>query len=190
MLGGAFGRADMLELPDHFQLFELPPRFALDAAALDHAYRRVQSQVHPDRFAAGSAAENRVAMQWATQANEAYRTLKSPLKRAAYLCERAGVSVDAESNTSMPHEFLMQQLEWREALDEARVQGNSAALSSLGNAMALEQERLLAAIGRALDVDSDPAHAASLVRQLMFVEKFGTEASAAVNAYDNDRASA
>ncbi len=106
--------------PDHFQLFDLPPRFALDMAALDSAYRSVQGQVHPDRFAAGTAAENRVAMQWATQANEAYRTLKSPLKRAAYLCERAGVPIDAESNTTMPTEFLMQQLQWREALDDAR----------------------------------------------------------------------
>ena len=74
----------MFSPPDHFQLFDLPPSFALDMAALDAAYRRVQGQVHPDRFAAGTAAENRVAMQWATQANEAYRTLKSPLKRAAY----------------------------------------------------------------------------------------------------------
>src|SRR6187402_2990730 len=106
--------------PDHFQLFDLLPRFALDMAALDHAYRSVQGQVHPDRFAASTAAENRVAMQWATQANEAYRTLKSPLKRAAYLCERAGVPIDAESNTTMPTEFLMQQLHWREALDDAR----------------------------------------------------------------------
>ena len=92
--------------PDHFQLFDLPPRFALDTAALDSAYRSVQGQVHPDRFASGTAAENRVAMQWATQANEAYRTLKSPLRRAAYLCERAGVPIDAESNTTMPTEFL------------------------------------------------------------------------------------
>ncbi len=70
-------------------------------------------------------------MQWATQANEAYRTLKSPLKRAAYLCERAGVPIDAESNTSMPAEFLMQQLQWREALDDARAERDDAALQAL-----------------------------------------------------------
>lgn len=129
-------------------------------------------------------------MQWATQANEAYRTLKSAVKRAAYLCERAGVAVDAESNTSMPSEFLMQQLEWREALDEARAQGNSAALRALGSSMTAEKNRLLTDIGRALDVDADPKHAASLVRQLMFVEKFGTEVSATSNGRDSNRASA
>ena len=177
--------------PDHFQLFDLPPRFELDMAALDSAYRSVQGQVHPDRFASGTAAENRVAMQWATQANEAYRTLKSPLKRAAYLCERAGAPIEAESNTSMPAEFLMQQLEWREALDEALAERDGAALRALGDGMAAERDRLLGEIGRALDVDADFALAASRVRQLMFIEKFGTEISSAEQTLrDNDRASA
>lgn len=176
--------------PDHFQLFDLPPRFALDIAALDSAYRSVQGQVHPDRFAAGTAAENRVAMQWATQANEAYRTLKSPLKRAAYLCERAGVPIDAESNTAMPPEFLMQQLQWREALDDARAGRDGASLQALDNETSAERDRLLHEIGHALDVESDPARAASLVRQLMFIEKFGTEIASALEALRDSRASA
>ena len=159
-------------------------------AALDHAYRSVQGQVHPDRFASGTAAENKVAMQWATQANEAYRTLKSPLKRAAYLCERAGVPIDAESNTSMPAEFLMQQLHWREALDDARTAADAVSLQALDDDMSAARDRLLAEIGRALDVDSDHARAASLVRQLMFIEKFGTEIASAVEALRDSRASA
>jgi len=176
--------------PDHFQLFDLTPRFALDSAALDKAYRSVQGQVHPDRFAAGTPAESRVAMQWATQANEAYRTLKSPLKRAAYLCERAGVAIDAESNTTMPAEFLTQQLQWREALDEAREDRDGASLQALEIETAAQRDRLLGEIGRALDIDSDPARAASLVRQLMFIEKFGTEIASAVEVLRASRASA
>lgn len=181
----------MSHLPDHFQLFDLPARFALDTAELDRAYRSVQSQVHPDRFAAGTAAENRVAMQWATRANEAYQTLKSPLKRAAYLCERAGVPIGAESNTAMPAEFLMQQLQWREALDDARDERSASALQELDDGMAAERERLLEAIGRALDVEADYPRAASLVRQLMFIEKFGIETSGAVETLrDSQQASA
>ena len=180
----------MFAPPDHFELFNLTPRFALDAATLDSAYWRVQAQVHPDRFAAGSAAENRIAMQWATQANEAYRTLRSPLRRAAYLCERAGVAIDAESNTAMPAEFLMQQLQWREALDDARVSRNSASLQALDDKTTSERDRLLGEITQALDVASDPAHAASLVRQLMFIEKFSTEIALALEALRDNRASA
>jgi molecular chaperone HscB len=176
--------------PDHFKLFDLPPRFALDMAALDSAYRSVQGQVHPDRFAASSAAENRVAMQWATQANEAYRTLRSPLRRAAYLCERGGVRIDAESNTTMPADFLMQQLQWRESLDDARARRDSAPLQALHDETASERNRLLVEIGEALDVAQDHAHAASLVRQLMFIEKFSTEIRSALEQSRDNRASA
>ena len=102
-----------------FELFGLPPRFAQDRAALDARWRALQAEVHPDRFAAQGAAAQRVAMQWAVRVNEAYQRLKDPLKRAAYLCELHGAPVDAENNTAMPPAFLMQQMEWREALDEA-----------------------------------------------------------------------
>jgi len=180
----------MVANPDHFQLFELAPRFALNLAELDRAYRSVQSQVHPDRFAAGTAAESRVAMQWATRANEAYRVLKSPLHRAAYLCERAGVPIEAESNTTMPPSFLVQQLEWREALDEARMTNDGRALQALEGGMVSERDRLLGEITSALDVDGEPTRAAPLVRQLMFIEKFGSEVSTAQDVLRSHGASA
>ncbi len=176
-----------MSLPDHFELFDLPARFALDPAALDRAYRSVQSTVHPDRFASATAAEGRVAMQWATRANEAYQTLKSPLRRAAYLCESAGVHIDAESNTAMPAEFLMQQLKWREALGDALEQRDADAVQGLDGTMAAERDRVLGAIGRALDLDADYSHAAALVRQLMFIEKFGTEVVSAAETLRDDQ---
>ena len=159
--------------PDHFELFGLPPRFAIDLDVLERAYKEVQAQVHPDRFASGTAAERRVAMQWATRANEAYTTLRSPQKRAAYLVERAGVPIDAETNTAMPPAFLMQQMEWREALDEAR--GDPAALSEVRSTMNDERDELLAAIGHAIDEAQDWTRAAGLVRQLMFIDRFASE---------------
>jgi molecular chaperone HscB len=174
--------------PDHFELFGLPPRFAIDPDALEHAYRDVQARVHPDRFAAGTPAERRVAMQWATRANEAYTTLRSPQKRAAYLVERAGASIDAETNTAMPPAFLMQQMEWREALDEAR--GNAAALDELRATVDSERGRLLSAIGQAIDETRDYAQAASLVRQLMFVDRYASEIDLAEEAMHASRASA
>ncbi len=164
---------------DFFRLFGLEPRFAIDAGALESAYRRVQSQVHPDRYAAGSAAEQRVAMQWATVANEAYLTLRSPLKRAAYLCERHGHAIEAESNTAMPPQFLAQQLHWRESLDEAGAAGELKALQADVDAT---RAHALAALSTALDQTRDHARAAALVRQLMFIEKFATEIAAATDA--------
>jgi molecular chaperone HscB len=118
-------------------------------------------------------------MQWAAQANEAYRTLKSPLARAAYLCERAGVAIDAESNTSMPGSFLMQQLEWRESLDDARRNDDAAQLDVLIATVTEERDRLIAAIGGAIDVERDHVAASVLVRQLMFIDRFRDEVRAA-----------
>ncbi len=159
---------------DFFTLFGLTPAFQLDAGALDAAFRQVQSQVHPDRFANGTAAEKRIAMQWATRANEAYQTLRSPLKRAAYLCEQHGVPIDAESNTAMPAAFLMQQMTWREALDEAR-DGQGDGLAALLREVGDARDEIMTALGDALDARRDFPQAAALVRQLMFVEKFMQE---------------
>ena len=99
-----------------FALFGLPERFALDAAQLDAKWKTLQGAAHPDRFATETAAAQRVAMQWAIRINEAYRRLKDPLARAAYLCALHGADVEAESNTAMPAAFLMQQMDWRDAL--------------------------------------------------------------------------
>jgi len=158
--------------PDHFSLLGFEPRFGLDPQALDAAYQRVQTQVHPDRFAVASAAERRVAMQWATRANEAYRVLRDPVQRAACLCEMHGAPIEAESNTAMPAPFLMQQMDWREALDAA---GSTAECEGLQRAVAGEQARLLADLERKIDVEQDFPGAAALVRQLMFTSKFSGE---------------
>jgi molecular chaperone HscB len=165
-------------MQNHFELFHLPQQFAVDLKALDQAYRDVQNQVHPDKFARSPDAEKRVAMQWATRANEAYQTLKSPLRRATYLCELHGVDLETESNTAMAPAFLMQQMEWREALDDARAARDVNALAALDSELADTRREQLAQIAAALDGD-DYRQAALGVRQLMFLEKFGAEVGAA-----------
>jgi molecular chaperone HscB len=163
-------------MQNHFALFNLPQQFTIDANALDLAYRQVQSQVHPDKFAAGSDTEKRVAMQWATRANEAYQTLKSPLKRASYLCELQGVDLETESNTAMPRAFLMQQMEWRELLDDAKAGKDLPALEKLDAELRAARSAEIAQIGTLLDA-KDFQSAAQAIRQLMFLEKFGSEIS-------------
>lgn len=161
-------------MQNHFELFDLPQTFAIDTAALDRAYHEVQNQVHPDKFASAGDAEKRVAMQWATRANEAYQTLKSPFKRAAYLCELNGIDLQTESNTAMPRAFLMQQMEWREALEDAKAAKDVEALDTLDADLRAARKAEVAGIGALLD-SGDFALAAQGVRQLMFLEKFGEE---------------
>ena len=170
-------------MQNHFDLFQLPQQFSVDTGALDSAYRDVQGRVHPDRFVNATDAEKRVAMQWATRANEAYQTLKHPQKRAQYLCELHGVDLQTESNTAMPMAFLMQQMEWRDELGEARAGKDMAALEALDGQLRGERKARLAAVGSQLDAH-DFAAAAQGVRALMFLEKFGDEVSAAFDAID------
>lgn len=171
-------------MQNHFDLFNLPARFAVDAGALDSAYRDVQNRVHPDRFVNATDAEKRVAMQWTTRANEAYQTLKNPLSRARYLCELNGVDLQTESNTAMPPAFLMQQMEWRERLEDAERARGFDDLEELNAELKAEKRTILVQIEGLLD-KQDYAAAAQQVRMLMFLDKFGGEIADAFDAFDN-----
>lgn len=162
-------------MQNHFELFHLTPRFDLDMAQLDSAYREVQSQVHPDKFVRASSTEQRVAMQWATRANEAYQILKDALKRATYLCELNGVDLQTESNTAMPTAFLMQQMEWREELDECK--NDPTALLRLETNLRVTQNQLIKQIAEQLGL-LDHHQAAQSIRQLMFLKKLGDDIDA------------
>ncbi len=167
--------ASLSSLSDsHFVLFGLSEQFALDADALDHAYRAVQAQVHPDRFAAAGEAQKRVAMQWATRANEAYQTLRDPLKRAKYLLHLRGIDVGAENNTAMEPAFLMQQMEWREAIEDAVGAKNVDALDALAGELRDDERARMTKLGALLDSGSNQP-AAEAVRQLMFIERVAAE---------------
>jgi molecular chaperone HscB len=154
---------------DDFTLFGLPQQQALDRTGLDARRRDLQARVHPDRFASEGAAAQRLAMQWAVRVNEAYQRLKDPLSRAAYLCELRGVAVDAERNTAMPAAFLMQQMQWREALADA---AGEAEVDALDSQVAREERAMLAELERLLDESSDTVAAAAQVRSLMFLARF------------------
>jgi molecular chaperone HscB len=171
-------------MQNHFELFQLPATFAVDMDALDGAYREIQGRVHPDRFVNASDAEKRVAMQWATRANEAYQTLRHPQKRAQYLCELHGVDLQTESNTAMPLDFLMQQMELREALGDARAAKDGAALDELDAQVRGERKRRLAQVGTLLDAGAYQ-DAAQGVRALMFLDKFGDELHYAFEALES-----
>ncbi len=158
-----------------FELFGLPQQFSLDRAQLDERWKALQRQAHPDRFASEGAAAQRVAMQWSVRINEAYQRLKDPLKRAAYLCELRGAAINAENNTAMPPDFLMQQMAWREALDEA---ASEADLEALEGELSAARARSLERIGHALDEAGDAAAAAHEVRALMFIERFDHDVQA------------
>lgn len=164
-----------------FELFGLQQQFAQDRAALDARWKALQREAHPDKFALQGAAAQRVAMQWSARINEAYRRLKDPLARAAYLCELGGAPVNAHTNTAMPAHFLMQQMQWREELDEAR---DVPALEALRHSVEASKQALLAQCAHLLDVQNDSHEAVQRVRELMFIEKFAQDLDRSFDTFE------
>ena len=169
---------------DYFSLFQLPRSFKIDATELDARYRNVQAEVHPDRFAAAGEAEKRLSMQWATQANEAYRTLKKPLERAKYLLHLAGHDVQADKNTAMPAEFLMEQMEWREAVADARAGGDHHELEQLHERLGDDLAAHYGELASLIDGVQDWPKAGEAVRRLMFMERLLSEIEDALAALE------
>jgi molecular chaperone HscB len=170
---------------DHFSLLGITPAYALDDAALSEAYKALQQSVHPDRFTSAnpqaSEAEKRAAMQSSAQVNEAYKTLRDPLTRAAYLCELHGAAIKAERHTAMPATFLTQQLQWREALADAQDKRDEAAIEALQTTVTQAQRDGYGVLSHLLDTQHNYAAAAEQVRALMFIDKFSRDVANALD---------
>ena len=161
-----------------FELFDVPAQFAQNRSVLDARWKDLQREAHPDKFAAQGVAAQRLAMQWSVRINEAYQRLKDPLKRASYLCELNGVPISAETNTAMAPAFLMQQMAWREALDDAKT------IEELNQIAAIPRQNMdeqLLKIEQLLDVDKHYDVAAQQIRGLMFTERFASEIDARID---------
>ncbi len=156
---------------NYFQLFDLPETFAIALSTLETQYRQLQASAHPDRYVTATASEKLQSMQLATLANEAYLTLKNPAKRAQYLLTLKGIDSMSESNTSMPMDFLMQQMQWRESLEEASVAKDIATLDALHDEMQTESSQLSAALADLMDNKKDYAAASETTRKLVFIDK-------------------
>ena len=161
-----------------FELFRVPMQFVQDRAVLDSRWKELQREAHPDKFAAQGAAAQRIAMQWSVRINEAYQRLKDPLRRASYLCELHGAPIQAEKNTAMPTDFLLQQMQWREALEDAKTVQDLEEIALQSNSSGREQ---LSKIEQMLDINKDFAAAAQQVRSLMFIERFSGEVDARID---------
>lgn len=169
---------------NYFELLGLPTQFEIDLTLLDQHYRKLQSEVHPDRFVTASANERMQSMQVATQANEAYQTLKNTTARARYLLQLNGIDTMEESNTAMPADFLMLQMEWREAIDEAT---DTKDISKLDDLLA-EIKQMAKSLSQNLNLQfAEKAYiqASESVRKLSFIDKINADIHRAIEQLEN-----
>lgn len=165
---------------NHFELFGLSPKFNIELATLESNFRKIQSESHPDRFVSASSAEKLQSMQLATLANEAYQILKNPAERAKYLLELQGIVAISETNTAMPLDFLMQQMEWRESLEDAKAAKDINALENLLREMQQEAKLLQSEIAVLIDQKQDYTSATDATRKLIFIDKVVADINKAI----------
>ena len=166
-------------MSQYFTLFQLEPAFDIDAENLEQTYRALAARFHPDKFASASAFEQKQAVMMSSTINDAYRTLKNPIDRAAYLLKTLGIDADAPEHTSFAPEFLMQQMEWREALMDVQMAQNNEALRALDQEISCEQDKLYQDLQTAF-AGKDHETAAQWVRHGRFLNKLRKEIAAAL----------
>ena len=161
-------------MSQYFNLFQLEPSFNIDTEALEQSYRALAARFHPDKFASASAFEQKQAVMMSSTINDAYRTLKSPIDRAAYLLKSQNIDADAPEHTSFSPEFLMQQMEWRETLMDAQMEQNHDAIRALDQEIQNAQSSLYQDLQQAFE-QQDYESAAQWVRHGRFLNKLRKE---------------
>ncbi len=158
----------------HYALFELQPAFDIDVEALSSRYRELARKVHPDRFADAGEKEQRYAIERSANLNEAYQTLKSPSRRARYLLTLEGRDMPLEA-TVQDSAFLMQQMQWREELEELYDDGDLDGVVSFKARLKAAQQHLNDSFAQIWRDESQREEAERLVRRMQFLDKLSQE---------------
>lgn len=170
-------------MQNFFALFRLEPKFNLDLNILETHYRTIQSATHPDRFVSASAAEKLAAMQAATYANEAYQTLKHPTLRGTYLLKLQGIVAISDNNTTMPTDFLLQQIEWREIIEDHA--NNLSGLHHVMRELKQHTAHLQQVLTTEIDQQQNWTLAADTLRKLQFMDKLREEINRKIEALED-----
>lgn len=160
--------------PCHFALFDLQPGFRIDLELLATRYRELARQVHPDRFADADERERRLALERSASLNEAYHTLRTPSQRARYLLALRGPELPAEVTVQDP-QFLLQQMQWREELEELQEEGDLSGVAAFKKRLKVAQEQLDESFAQCWDDNARREEAERLMRRMQFLDKLSQE---------------
>ena len=158
-----------------FALFDLPVVFQMDSALLNERYLALQKSLHPDNFSAASAQEQRLAMQKSAEINDALRILKDPITRAdSIIAINTGETENPEEKSNNDIDFLMQQMEWRETLENIENRKDTDELTAFAQEINQIRHAILSELSTALDAQQwDIARA--ITDKLRFIKKLQTE---------------
>lgn len=167
---------------NYFELFGLPSRFAIDLGKLESAFRRLQNELHPDRHVSKPEMERRVALQLSTTVNDAYQTLRHPSSRAQCLID---MTSETKRNEAVPAAFLMEQMEWHEAIEHACDTRDVRELQSLARRLRTEMAVQESGLAETLDIRRDFHIAAMRVNELRFYERLRAQINEALDQLED-----
>jgi molecular chaperone HscB len=158
---------------NYFELLSLEASFEIDVVLLRDRMRALQMRFHPDRFVNASPQERRLSVQYAALINEAFDVLRSPVSRAAYLLQLKSIDVEFEKNVVFDPEFLMQQMQWREALEKARAKGDTSLAKTVDDDLHKTMQVMLSQLTELFKNDDENSlmQAKSITRKLKFCLK-------------------
>jgi len=178
--------SDSLFKQNYFEIFSLAISTEVDLSLINAKNRELQQLVHPDRFANGSDAEKREAMQKTSLLNEAYNTLKDPVSRLQYMLSLKGLDMNAETDTTMDGTFLMEQMEFREQIENVRTQSDPLdVLDSMSAGLKNKIAALIKDFQQFYQQD-DLDKAREIVRKLQFLNKAQTEINQNVEQLEDE----
>lgn len=163
---------------DPFTLLGAEQRFDLDLAALEKTHRELSRALHPDKFAAATASERRAALEKAAAVNEAWRMLRDPIKRAEALFRLRDVAVGEDKEPKASPAFLMEVMEQREELAEARAKKDLAKVGELGESMRAKATAAEKKLADGFAAGADPKGLLPLLGELRFYKRFLEEVDA------------
>jgi molecular chaperone HscB len=162
----------------YFSLLGLPEQFELDQAQIERAFLERSKETHPDRFATAPAGERLAAVQRTMELNDAYQTLRRPVRRAEYLLGRHGLTI-GDNERIADHDFLMRILSLREELSEARAVGRLAEVEAKQGTMRRHRKELVEALAKRFAADDLPGAKQTLI-ELRYVDRYLEECDAAL----------
>jgi molecular chaperone HscB len=170
---------------NYFELFSLSPVYDIDTVLLSERYRDLQRAVHPDKFANASEQDKRIAVQRTAQVNDGYNTLKHPILRAEHMLSLKGIDLSHESTTVKDTQFLMQQMEWRESLEEIKhIEDPDELIDQLHHSFSDYRSQITLQMSQLIGSDEPKTlqDAADLIRKLKFMAKLQDELARAEDA--------
>lgn len=153
-----------------FNLLNIPQAFVVDLNKLDQHYQAIQKEIHPDRFASLSEAEKITSVKKTALVNDAYQTVKHPIRRAEYLLHLHGINISDEKLSAVPQDFLLEQMEWREDLESHR--SDKVMLDKLALSVQHQKDEMINALPLLFNETDMNPDAIIVTRKLNFIEKF------------------